>query len=1013
MKMKLNSLFFIFACVFCQNLYAEDIDLYVNYEVSDEEKLRVLLVFDTSLSMAYSIENGKRCAGEKNVLILCPEGSRLEVAQNAMIQLIKDNPDIEFGLMRLKKGTGGYLSHKIGTNHNVIIATLASWDVKTLELGTPLAESFVEAWRYLTGDEIYFANYVKEEERDTSAEYKDRYISPFTYKSGDPLRCDNNVNILLMTDGAPLYDKNEDNFIIDLYSKIYGSVPKATRNNYLATMATLFHGLENEERDLFPKSSVIDGANVYTVGFGKGLGNKAEEILDVTAENGGGSFIRAESPEELSKAFADTVKRIREVNSTFSSPSVASNNSDKLSHRDSVYFPMFLPSNNARWRGNLKKLKVSGGSVVDANSKIAVDSDGAILSTAKTFWSEDTALPDGNIVQSGGVNAYLEKQNSIAFARGSRKVISNLKDDILRHLTPRNVIDYYGGVIQTAIEFGAEGAKVKDIFAWVNWSRGLDVDDVNKDGSIWDTREDVFGDPLHSKPVTIDYGKGDVRILIGTNAGYLHMFQDKNDVLKESWAFIPRSLYKIIKPLRDKEKRTKVYGVDGPISIFFDDKDNDGVVNGSDRVWAFFGLRRGGNEYYALNITNPNKPALMWGGPLVGGTGDFKELAQTWSKPQVTYINLKGYENRPLLVFGAGYDTNKDNSISADSKGRGLYIVDAQTGKRLWALTNSEGGFKGEHSIASDIHLLDSDYDGYTDRLYASDTGGGVWRVDLATNNKKNWTHFQLAKLGNNNRRFFYEPYVSRTLFSKVTETTLDGETTYSRIDTPFDAVLIGSGDRTDPLNLKVSDKLYMVRDVNTVTRSFEEDEIPDLIWQSDLMNVNSDPFAKVTDSLKDFVELEADLAEKDGWFYNLGWGEKVTSKATVLGGVAYFTTYKPDTSSSSDLQCSIAEGQGYLYAFHLHYGTKVYDWRRTPTAAELPDTPTMYVEDGEVFILQLPNEDSNCTTNCKKTAPKVINGPTPSVDENGKVQLYDEEPLKLEVHQSYIYKQEQNDNSL
>ena len=39
MKMKLNSLFFIFACVFCQNLYAEDIDLYVNYEVSDEEKL--------------------------------------------------------------------------------------------------------------------------------------------------------------------------------------------------------------------------------------------------------------------------------------------------------------------------------------------------------------------------------------------------------------------------------------------------------------------------------------------------------------------------------------------------------------------------------------------------------------------------------------------------------------------------------------------------------------------------------------------------------------------------------------------------------------------------------------------------------------------------------------------------------------------------------------------------------------------------------------------------------------
>ena len=101
MKMKLNSLFFIFACVFCQNLYAEDIDLYVNYDVSEDEKLRVLLVFDTSNSMAFSIETGKACR-DKGKLILCPEGSRLEVAQEAMIKLINDNTDIEF--KKRKKG---------------------------------------------------------------------------------------------------------------------------------------------------------------------------------------------------------------------------------------------------------------------------------------------------------------------------------------------------------------------------------------------------------------------------------------------------------------------------------------------------------------------------------------------------------------------------------------------------------------------------------------------------------------------------------------------------------------------------------------------------------------------------------------------------------------------------------------------------------------------------------------------------------------------------------------------
>ncbi|MEJ6497436.1 pilus assembly protein [Pseudoalteromonas lipolytica] len=1008
MKIKLSSLFFIFACVFCQNLYAEDIDLYVNYEVAEDEKLRVLLVFDTSISMAFSIETGRRCYDEEGRIILCPEGSRLEVAKSSMIKLIDNNSDVEFGLMRFNKGLGGYIVHGIGSDHNVITNTIRNWDVSALQGNTPLAETMTEVWRYLREEKIFFAERVDASKRDLSIEKDGYYISPFKHKSGDPIRCDNNVNIILMTDGEPYADNGQDNFIEDLFNDIYGSPPDYVSNSYLPATATLLHGIDKENRDLYPATSVVDGANVYTIGFGKGLVQNAGDILQATADNGGGDYIFAESQEELNEAFDNVLTDIREVNSTFSSPSVASNNSDKLSHRDAVYFPMFLPSNDARWRGNLKKLKVSGGVVVDVNLDSALGNDGAILSTAKTYWqSNSNLIADGGSVEKGGVNAYLAEQSSIP--NKGRKVITNLSGGRMLNFTPYRVIIHYGNRFKAAVDFDADPDEVFDL---INWSRGLDVDDEDKDGSTDDSRHDIFGDVLHSKPVTVDYGNNDVRILIGTNAGYLHMFQDKNDVLSESWAFMPAELYSIIKPLRDKKLHTKVYGVDGPITVYFDDKNEDGIVNNDDRVWAFFGLRRGGSSYYGLDITNPNSPSLMWGGPLKSGDGKFLELAQTWSKPQITFINLKGYEDRPLLVFGAGYDTNKDNSISADSKGRGLYIVDAETGQQVWALTNSEGGFKGEHSIASDIHLLDSDYDGYTDRLYASDTGGGVWRVDLATNSKKNWTHFQLAKLGNNNRRFFYEPYVSRTLFSKVTETTIDGEKTYSRIDTPFDAVLIGSGDRADPLNLKVSDKLYMIRDVNTVTRSFEEDEIPDLIWQSDLMNVNSDPFAKVTDSLKDFVELEADLAEKDGWFYNLGWGEKATSKATVLGGVAYFTTYKPDTSSSSDSQCSIAEGQGYLYAFHLHYGTKVYDWLRTPTAAELPDTPTMYVEDGDVYIFPLPNKDPNCTENCEKIEAKVVNGPTPSVDENGNVQLYDEEPLKLEVHQSYIYKQEQNDNS-
>jgi len=1014
MKASTILLFFmcIFALIFIVPGYADDTELYVNYDKDLAEKTRVLFVLDTSGSMLRSAETGLQCRDPYTSFLLeCPD-SRINAARNVITRVINSNPDMDFGLFRFSANEGGYLKAKLGTDHKTIKNIISNISAGG---STPVTETLWETYRYLTGQSVDFAKLIDPSMRDTTAEKDQQYVSPF---SSPNKRCDNTVNIILISDGEPQWDNSRDAYIQNIYRNYFGTTaPSYPVNDYepdshLAALAKIIHGTKNVKVDLYTKtSSVNDQGVIYTVGFGSGITDNNEALLTKTAEFGGGQYLFANNAKGLSEAIDKAFAVIREDSGDFTAPAITSNNRDQTRSRDALYYTMFYPSTNARWRGNLKKLKVSGDSIVDATGKSALNTQGLIAKNARTFWLPDEESPDGNSVELGGVNLYLSSISSLP--KGGRKVLSNLSGRML-NFTRYRVVYHYKTIAKAAAVFEAKPEEVEDL---INWSRGLDVDDENNDYSTSDSRKDIFGDPLHSRPVTIDYGNDDVRILIGTNAGYLHMFQDKNDVLSESWAFIPRHLYKIIKPLRDNQRNNKVYGIDGPISVFFDDKNKDGIVGKGDRVWAFFGLRRGGNNYYGLDITKPDSPKVLWGGPIVGGSGDFQELAQTWSKAQVAYINLRGYKDRPVLIFGAGYDTNKDNrQRSSDSKGRGIYIVDAETGKKIWALTPSQNGFQGKHSIASDIALVDSDYDGYIDRLYASDTGGDIWRIDMATDNSNNWTHFKLASLGgtyaSTDRRFFYKPTIARSVYSKVSEVVVNGKSTITRLDTPFDAVLIGSGNRAKPTLTSVKDQLFMIRDINTVTKSFTGNNVPTTITHSDLMNVSSDPFAKQLDDIKGFVNLEVELSRFHGWYYNLPIkGEKSLAASTVVGGVAYFTSFSPGSTSNITDQCSLSGGSGGLYAFHLHYGTKVYDELKYETGNDVPDTPQLFFGENDKGESQFMLIGTGIIGEKAPFVAKGVLGPGLNI-ENGKVKLVSNDRLGFEVQQTYIYKQERLDQS-
>jgi type IV pilus assembly protein PilY1 len=362
----------------------------------------------------------------------------------------------------------------------------------------------------------------------------------------------------------------------------------------------------------------------------------------------------------------------------------------------------------------------------------------------------------------------------------------------------------------------------------------------------------------------------------------------------------------------------------------------------------------------------------------------FSEMGQTWSVPVVTRI--PGYTDddgvpRPVLVFGAGYDSNKDSPglVTPDAMGRGLFIVDAVSGELVWSITPaadsatnmSEPGLR--HSVAATVTVLDSNGDELTDRIYFADTAGQLWRVDLPgferpDANQDTWFIVRLASVNEGlmttDRRFFNAPDIVRTSYA--------GQA--------FDAILIGSGDRTnpndaddpnDPNALAVDNQFYMFRDLAInpffTPRPTDADcnaDPPSVDFRCDLP-LTPDELYDVTPNLiqsdnsdvRDQAQM--DLADAFGWRLDLQFnGEKSLSRSLTIDGKVYFTTFVPATVPAN--VCEPESGSSRLYVVDLLNATAEEDFdgngntdRSWPIGNIMADTPSPHFgSDGEIRLL-------------------------------------------------------------
>jgi type IV pilus assembly protein PilY1 len=446
----------------------------------------------------------------------------------------------------------------------------------------------------------------------------------------------------------------------------------------------------------------------------------------------------------------------------------------------------------------------------------------------------------------------------------------------------------------------------------INWIRGLDTQDENVDSRTADVRASIHGDVLHSRPVVLDYGgTTGSYVFYGGNDGVFRAIkggQADTDGL-EQWGFIAPELFGQLKRQYNNSPAVKYSSTPAtltpaatPRDYFFDGVTGSYVTRNATGVVTkavlYVAMRRGGRFIYALDVTSPTSPTVLW--RKRSGDAGFGELGQSWSQPIVAKIQAN---TNPVLIFGAGYDAASEDAeppaAAADTMGRGIFMLDALTGDPVWAAGRAANfpsttwtsltAAAMEYSIAADVLVVDRSLDGYADRVYAVDVGGGVWRADIGGTDKAAWAVSKLAALGDRSATggIITGPSSGKTATRKF----LFGPDVV--FGDAFDSLVIGTGDREHPLSTNgaqsVVNRFYMVKDGTGAAGAVLG------VFDKCVVSVNSS-----CTNLFDATSGSAVPTDAKGWFVTLAAGEKVVNGPLITAGHVIFGTNQPDTSNTT-----------------------------------------------------------------------------------------------------------------
>ncbi len=483
-----------------------------------------------------------------------------------------------------------------------------------------------------------------------------------------------------------------------------------------------------------------------------------------------------------------------------------------------AYFPQFEPKVKPEdtqqiWFGNLKKYYVINNGVY--SSKTIATDDTVVVKKSKLqdlddIWNQGGTYPDGTaIFKKGGAlnHLLLGTMTTDGKTVTGRKLLTDYAYDGTKPVDNGRVkkdldltqIKYTYTLDATTKTDTTYARALMGLLGYVISSdketNGLDLSketaSLRQMGSIYHSKPLLLTQSGKAEAarvdgkVVIDTNKRDDYVLFGTTQGLVQVVDAVSGI--EKFAFVPKEIIENQSETFKQGggnlaagKNALYYGMDGEWvahTAYVSKSDGSLTVEGTTRdilgsdnnqveelkgkQWVYGGMRMGGRSYYALDLTDIDKPKIKFHiDPATGkvysqdkpsGTEytALKMMGQSWSKPSLGYVNWKG-QRKLVMIVGGGYDAGGDDGDGLKTNGirtgyagyetydykqtnrigAGVYMFDADTGELLWNI-DSANNASLKYSVVSQIRTVDRNNDGIIDHLYYGDLAGQAFRTDF------------------------------------------------------------------------------------------------------------------------------------------------------------------------------------------------------------------------------------------------------------------------------------------